>query len=411
MIKRLIALPILALCLTCEDAYTPETTGTLSGSVYPPESGALIRLSQEELIDSLQVNDDGTFRIEEVPAGNYWVEIAADGYGKWLNKNVAVEAGEVTYLGRIHLWSTPWPIRTFDPGRGKVMDPYYLQIVIESKEGLDHGTVSSAFQITPPLDNMAFSFRPIGGGDRITVNGDFLFGQEYTYSLGRELRTIFDDTLDFPLEVSFTTIKAAITEVSYPDYRMDVLRITFNAPVVPDSLLDFITAAPETEIVFSSSRGRQRNNQSEVIGIALRPDPAWRPGTTTGVTLAAGMPFADGSLLDQDTTLVFTIDSLAVLSTYPTDGATYQSLTRSLSIRFNSIIADTTVPGAISISPAIDYRLQIQTSTSGYTNSAYIYPDSSWTENTTYTVTIDTTLTDWYGSRMAAPYEFIFTTE
>lgn len=412
MIRYFIVLSILTLCLTCEDVYTPETTGTLSGSVYPPESGALVRLYQEELIDSLQVNGDGTFRLEEVPAGNYWVDITAESYGKWLNKNVAVEAGEVTYLGQIHLWSTPWPIYSFTPTHNEIVSPGRILIRIQSRETFRTGTILPALLLTPEPMNMEMQISQLSPGTRIYITGDFMVGTTYNYTLDSTVITVFDEPLEFPLSVTFRTELFRITNAALPVTGLYSLDLGFNAPLDPDTAKSFITISPETPFYFgTASRRRTRKSISSSVSYHIQPLPAWRPGVTTTVTISDDLPAVGGATLDQDTTFTFRTDSLEVTQTRPLDGETFVRANAWITVTFNTVVIDTTLPDAVSFSPATGSTLSLSKTYDGYAIGFSLWPDSSWAEKTTYTVTIDTTLRNWYGGRMAEPYEFSFTTQ
>ncbi len=413
MIKRLLALSILTICLTCEDVYVPETTGTLSGSVYPPESGALVRLYQEEPIDSIQVNDDGTFRIEEVPAGNYWVDITADGYGKWMNKNVAVEAGEVTYLGRIHLWSTPWPIHSFTPTHSEIVPPGRVYIRIQSRETLRTATILPALSLTPEPKNMQIQISQLSPGTRIYITGDLMVGTTYNYTLDSTVRTVFDEPLEFPLSVTFRTEPFRITNVVLPVLGLYNLDLGFNAPLDPDTARAYITISPEILFDFIGPGGRTRRGKSISSSVAYRiqPLPAWRPGVNTAVTLSGDLPELGGVTLGHDTTFTFWTDSLEVIQTRPLNGETFVRSSTTIIVDFNTAIADSTLVGAVTLSPMMGHTISPRKYSSIYVTGLYLRPDSSWTANTTYTVTIDTTLKDWYGGSMGEPYEFSFTTQ
>ena len=216
--------------------YIPETTGTLAGSVYPPESGALVRLKQEVLIDSIQVNNDSTFRIEEVHPGNYWVDITADGYGKWLNKNVAVEAGEVTYLGAIHLWSTPWPIYSFTPTHNEIIPPGRRLIRIQSRETFSTSTILPALSLTPEPQNMNVEITNWSPGTRISIVGNFMVETTYNYTLDSTVRTVFDEPVEFPLSVTFRTEPFRILNATLPVAGLNSLVLGFNAPLDMDTV-------------------------------------------------------------------------------------------------------------------------------------------------------------------------------
>ena len=114
--------------------------------------------------------------------------------------------------------------------------------------------------------------------------------------------------------------------------------------------------------------------------------------------------------MGQDTSFTFWTDSLEVARIRPMDGETFVSRNTTIVVDFNTAIADPTLVGAINLSPMMEYTILPRRFSSIYITGLYLIADSSWAEETTYTVTIDSTLKDWYGDRMAEPYVFSFTT-
>ena len=74
----------------------------------------------------------------------------------------------------------------------------------------------------------------------------------------------------------------------------------------------------------------------------------------------------------------------------------------------NNLVDEATIPDAVSIEPSVDYDF-ITNVYSGRTNILML-PDSLLS-NTLYTVTIDTSLRDYYGKPFGETYTFSFVTQ
>lgn len=74
----------------------------------------------------------------------------------------------------------------------------------------------------------------------------------------------------------------------------------------------------------------------------------------------------------------------------------------------NNVLDEGSIPGAVIFSPSVDFEVSTITRL-GYTRLT-LDPDSL-VVNTQYTVTIDTTLKDFYGGNLKEPYSFSFVTD
>ena len=114
--KRLFySIVFLLLLVACEkDAIVQleKEPGSVAGRVYPvgADATAGLYLSVVSLVTEVQPNSDGTFHLENVQPGNYWLRISATGYGSIELKDVQVVDGEVTDVGELLLSTLPWPL-------------------------------------------------------------------------------------------------------------------------------------------------------------------------------------------------------------------------------------------------------------------------------------------------------------
>src|SRR5262249_40270688 len=77
------------------------TTGTIVGTVTDP-SGATVPHAQvtatnvgTALLRSIETNDQGEYRIEFLPVGEYSIEVNAPGFRKVVHKNIVLQVNQV----------------------------------------------------------------------------------------------------------------------------------------------------------------------------------------------------------------------------------------------------------------------------------------------------------------------------
>ena len=76
--------------------------------VLQKESNARVSVSQVDTVATTNINsEDGSFRIENLPIGNYDLSIEAQNYRIYTQYNVKVEGAGTTYLGQIDLSTVP----------------------------------------------------------------------------------------------------------------------------------------------------------------------------------------------------------------------------------------------------------------------------------------------------------------
>ena len=313
----------------------------------------------------------------------------------------------MTYLGQIHLWHTPWPITSYAPRNGEILPLERITIYIFTSITLSTSTIEPAFSIVPPVENMDLDISHSGGSTRIIVRGDFKIGHSYTYSLDTTAKTIYDEPLDYPLEVTFETEPFRLREAIFPGNDRNNIRFYFNAPILKETISSFFDISPTTEVVIVTSNYRNYNISDPLYtdAIIFDPRPIWRPGTTTSVTISGDLAAFGGATLGADSTYSFYFDSLMISSTNPSDLQTYVATSADLRIYCNTYIDQSTAHNAITISPDRGFSV--------IPSSSYlrVIPDSTWASLTTYTVKVDTSLRDYYGGLMNAPYEYSFTTK
>ena len=125
---------------------------------------------------------------------------------------------------------------------------------------------------------------------------------------------------------------------------------------------------------------------------------------TTGVTDLAGNALANNKDWNFTTVGNPATTPPVVISTVPANLATNVDASTPISATFSKAIDSTTlIAASFSLSPEVDGILS-------YTDSTLIFiPGQSLLFNTQYTVTIDTSVADIFGNKLAAPYIWSFT--
>ncbi|UCH64172.1 MAG: Ig-like domain-containing protein [Fidelibacterota bacterium] len=403
-------LVIFMLISACQDkitVYLEKEPGAVTGIVHPINIQATVGLYQDTLIAETTSTSDGSFRLEDIPAGTYYLRISAEGYGTVVREGIAVKEGQTTFVGDLLLSRFPWPVRSVTPGNGASIDNVDLTIMIRFYEDIVDASFLDAFSIIPEVANLEIEISYYSAGDNVKISGDFVRGANYTISLDTLLATHFEQRLEFPLSSSFSIVPFRILTVNLPGSNTQSLEIIFNALVKHDSLLAHLSIVPETPVSFDSYYGR-RYRSIETNRINLRPDLAWRAGTTTSITIDGNLAEERGATLGADTTLFFKMDSLTVEITKPYNGQHFVSPDAQIVITFNTYLDESTIAGAISISPS--QALEFSTDQRYSYSSLTVYPDTL-ISTTTYTVMVDTAITDFWGGRMSAPYSFSFATQ
>ncbi|MEZ4615829.1 MAG: Ig-like domain-containing protein [Caldilineaceae bacterium] len=143
--------------------------------------------------------------------------------------------------------------------------------------------------------------------------------------------------------------------------------------------------------------------------LTISPTNALAFGASYQLTVAeAAQPASQQGNLRERFTQTFDVVPLpAILSTMPTAGASDVPPDMTVSLRFNTVLSETTILPNISITPTLT-TTQIAT----YYRSWEDTVDINWFREagTTYTVTVGADVADLYGNTLGEPYSFSFTT-
>lgn len=133
--------------------------GSVVGLVKQFNSNAKVVVRQVVPIDSTYIDPgDGSFRIDNLPVGNYVINIKADNYGTW-TQNVYINAGGVTYIGEITLSKLPDLVSSHYPAdKTEIVfnrRSSQLSVSFHFTKPMNRESVEEALSIDPPCEGVS----------------------------------------------------------------------------------------------------------------------------------------------------------------------------------------------------------------------------------------------------------------
>ena len=123
------------------------------------------------------------------------------------------------------------------------------------------------------------------------------------------------------------------------------------------------------------------------------------------ITIDATAKDLDGVHLEEQFQFSFTTESVRITSSYPRNGEVFIELTPKICINFNTYMIASTFQDAFSISPTAGGRFEWD----DYNQNVCFHP-TRLQPLTKYTIEVDTSVTDYFGTPLKEPYEFSFVT-
>ncbi len=233
----------------------------------------------------------------------------------------------------------------------------------------------------------------------------FGFGTTWTVSVSGAARDAFGNVIAGSFAGSFN-IRPFVVTATYPrNGDVDVspssssgISVSLSGPYDSSSVRTSFSITPAIPGTFQLW-GRDYFYFIPVNGFA--------PGTRYSVTISTGLRAVGGSPLSSSHAFAFTTAPFSISLT-PAYGTFNYPRTERLTIYSVSRLDTNTVRSAITISPAVAYRVEL--SPPGYSPSASISPVTTWAANTTYTFTVGTTLRTVSGAYLPEPKSTSFTT-
>jgi hypothetical protein len=462
---RIQIIAIMLLCAVisvgCSDKifYESKTTGSIVGKVVQSDSGAEVTVSQGVPVDSTSIDPaNGMFRFDELPAGNYVLEIETAEFSLHTIPNVVVDGGRVTYVGEIPLSKTPAVVLSYYPeNRSEIVlekrDNWSnLFISIRFSREMDRKSVEEALSIIPSVEG-TFEWNTYGtywwGGEfrSDATGGTVREGAQITtyshinsFTFRFSPKSSFSDTtyyvtlstaacdtagnhLDLPLQFSFKTIQASYSlpyiQTDPYDGQMDVpliclngIRITFPKRMKKNSVEELLTISPDTDPTLIWPE----DNQLTIwTGGLLMAD------TTYTIKIDGSALDLDGEQLGEDFEFSFTTQPVQVVSTTPRKGelfVDFESGIMEIIIQFNTWMSKESVKKAFEIEPEVsgtfsfverkEYRHGKEYTVIEKDKIKFV-PGRRLLPNTKYIVTLDAVAVDLYGAKLT-PYTFSFIT-
>ncbi|MFC1508633.1 Ig-like domain-containing protein [Candidatus Omnitrophota bacterium] len=447
-----------ALFLKCENKtiyrddprlYNDAYHGSIVGKIMQTGVTAAVIINQEVQVDSTDVNpDDGTFRLENLPIGNYDLTIKAENFRTYIHNNVMVEGAGTTYIGEIDLSTVPDLVSYHYPNDldELVFSSSYsrLSTSIAFTQPMDRESVEQAFSTDPPSDGIFnwgnYIYFPRddddkrydvaeagGGGATITTfskisSFTYVFAQKDSYTDTTyvvTLSTAAQDTagnhLKFPLNYSFSAVQSATTlqgiqtVPSHGDINVGLIsssgiQVTFPRNMDQKSTEASIKMVPDIERIYIWPA----NNQ-----LTIYTGGPYIAETTYEIEIGGEAKDLDGIQLGEPFSFSFTTDTVNITSTTPANGQLYVSFNDPyVTLWFNTYMVKSTVEKAFSITPEVSGRFKWGTKSGSNesSNTITFLPSEKFKQNTKYTVTIDANAQDLYGTGLYEPYIFSFVT-
>lgn len=203
------------------------------------------------------------------------------------------------------------------------------------------------------------------------------------------------------------TTPPSIETVSPAEGSLDV-SVTANIQVVFSEQIDTNKITPATFVIGPSVTGSFDYSGDTVTynpAAYLEYQTEYSVSVTTGITDLAGNRLKENKTWSFRTAGNPATTSPVVVSTVPANLATDVDASEPISVTFSKRMdAATLTTTSFSLSDGV-------TGTVSYVDSTAVFtPDDTLEFNTQYIATLDTTVTDTFGNKLAAPYIFSFTT-
>jgi len=237
----------------------------------------------------------------------------------------------------------------------------------------------------------------------LPLYGNFKLGHNYTVTVGKEATDVTNRKLGFDYQKVLVPEPVLRIRTTYPEnndtsvYSISSVYITFNSPVDPNSLSNNITISPYV-------KGSWVSNYSNLENISFYPDSGFRGNTLYEITFSTGIKDTLNNHLPYPATIRFKAIPFKVTSTYPWDGQQYVNRLENITATLSAYIDTSSVRSAFNISPPVNGMFT-------YYNTQFTFdPYQSLLPDTTYNVTIRSSIRSMAGDTLATPYIFSFKT-
>ena len=412
--KLTFVLLLLVLFISCEDnvnVYLEKEPGSLYGQVLPLGINATVELYQSELITQTNPDVNGYFTFTDIEAGSYLIKVKAENFGTSSQIMAKVESDENNYVGTIQLSEFPNPLsRIYFPGGDQMLSGGTVGTImtLTFMKDMDTQSLIDAISFVPAIENLSISTNsnripanPPINSNQFYISGKLQLNTQYSFTINSTAKAIDGQALEFDYSSTFQTEPFAVETINFNNQYDDqkYLYIQLNSSFNTTDFLNNFEVSPQADVrIISQSENR----------LYVEPIFSWRPATTYQFTLKGTMPDIYGNLLAKDTTISMDVAPLQVHETYPYNNEHFVEPNGLIVVYMNNLLDVSTLQNAIQFTPAVNFTLE--TNIYHHATRFAIYPDSLMS-NTEYTITLDTSLKDYYGGNMPENYAFSFVTQ
>jgi Big-like domain-containing protein len=269
---------------------------------------------------------------------------------------------------------------------------------------IDTGSVRRAFSIDPPTPGNLYIY-PGNPSIYFTPTIGLLSATSYRVTLSTAMRSQSGDSLVQPYSFSFRTAPFSVTYTSPYNGQTDIpllgsIGVSFTASIDTASVRRAFSVVPPTVGNFYFYAGSSST-------FYFNPTLGLGPDTLYQVTLSTAMHSLRGDSLTQPYSFSFRTRPYSVTYTWPYNGST--GISRYPDIGFEvgfDVPIDTGSVQSSFSHPGMTGRYYYADGSRYF----YFYPDTPLAANTTYTMTVQTSMRSRSGAYLKTPYAFSFTT-
>jgi len=397
-------------CSENKSPYTPEEKGSIVGTVEPKNCQAKVVVMQAKPVDSTWVDKEGHYRFDNLTVGTYFVEASAPGYSIYTSKEITVYNGGVTTVPLIKLSPVPEEISYTRPQDGEEEVDLVNQIYISFNNSMDRESVESSFSIEPNLEG-EFDWQNKKRGLYFRPSTSLIPETTYTVTLTRRAQTEEGDSLSFDYSFSFTTDRIRIESTNPRNGREGVelfqrIYLRFNTEMDLNSTQSAISVDPPLDYTYDWYSDFPYSGST----VYINHSAPFRADTEYTVVIDQLAKDVNGFNLKEPNSISFITEGVEIENVSPSNGALNVDTETNIRLYFNTWMDERSVEDALSFSPPIEgyFAPSYQGSNGSY---FYFYAGSPLATTTKYMVKISRTAIDIYGTRLAEPDSFFFTTE
>ena len=420
MKKALIFMAIFSLAIfncskktTTNNYYTYPKEGAIVGIVHPSESQAVVTAYLGIPIASTQIDANGYFELSGLPLGTYSLLVQADGYHDYLSSPNIPVTGDVTasvdtiFLISVHdLISSVYPQ---DGAQGiKTDEP--IRVIFRTR--MNRESLESAFNVEPTVEGSFFWYDRVKGGmDEVLFMPSTKWANNTLYQVTIDTSASDSQGIKLlePYQFSFTTQPLGILYTSPPP----------NYAWVPPNTEIRIRFNSDMDIHSANSAFQLMDLEMNPVGgdfiwpnsdyMIFRPYSSLFVKSTYIVRIETTASDVQGGRLPEPYQFFFSTQPILITDTWPNHKETWVSPSATIRIIFNTDMDMESVNSAFQMVDSEENDVK-GAFVWPYAHRVEFQPDSSLTNDKTYTVTIDATAKDMHGSNMDEPFSSWFKT-